>query len=73
MLSVQVERVTDLCSDMGHVWLLFFLLPHPKPLWRTAARTTPASSVDYNCVYQQCVRKSDLSKVRKELNVSEIE
>ncbi|EYC25107.1 hypothetical protein Y032_0012g1703 [Ancylostoma ceylanicum] len=63
MLSVQLHHLSDVYSDYGQIWLLFFLLPHPKPLWRTEARSTPSSFIDYNSVYQQCVRKSDLHKI----------
>ncbi|VDL80976.1 unnamed protein product [Nippostrongylus brasiliensis] len=62
MLSVQLHHLTDVYSDYGQIWLLFFLLPHPKPLWRTEARSTPSSFIDYSTVYQQCVRKGDLNK-----------
>ncbi|WKX96923.1 hypothetical protein Q1695_012962 [Nippostrongylus brasiliensis] len=63
MLSVQLHHLTDVYSDYGQIWLLFFLLPHPKPLWRTEARSTPSSFIDYSTVYQQCVRKGDLNKI----------
>ncbi|CAJ0606549.1 unnamed protein product [Cylicocyclus nassatus] len=63
MLSVQLHHLSDVYSDYGQIWLLFFLLPHPKPLWRTEARSTPSSFIDYSSVYQQCVRKCDLHKI----------
>ncbi|KHJ90332.1 hypothetical protein OESDEN_09826 [Oesophagostomum dentatum] len=63
MLSVQLHHLSDVYSDYGQIWLLFFLLPHPKPLWRTEARSTPSSFIDYSSVYQQCVRKADLHKI----------
>ncbi|KAK6059930.1 hypothetical protein COOONC_02416 [Cooperia oncophora] len=62
MLSVQLHHLSDVYNDYGQIWMLFFLLPHPKPLWRTEARSTPSSFIDYNTIYQQCVRKADLNK-----------
>ncbi|VDO52575.1 unnamed protein product [Haemonchus placei] len=35
MLSVQLHHLSDVYNDYGQIWMLFFLLPHPKPLWRT--------------------------------------
>uniref|UniRef100_A0A1I7WBY4 Secreted protein n=1 Tax=Heterorhabditis bacteriophora TaxID=37862 RepID=A0A1I7WBY4_HETBA len=35
MFSVQVQNLSDIFLDYGQIWMLFFLLPHPKPLWRT--------------------------------------
>ncbi|KAK5969069.1 hypothetical protein GCK32_005066 [Trichostrongylus colubriformis] len=63
MLSVQLHHLSDVYSDYGQIWMLFFLLPHPKPLWRTEARATPASLIDYGSIYQQCIRKADLNKI----------
>ncbi|VDP29680.1 unnamed protein product [Heligmosomoides polygyrus] len=63
MLSVHLHNLSDVYSDFGQIWLLFFLLPHPKPLWRTESRVTPSSFIDYNSIYQQCIRKTDLHKV----------
>ncbi|XGW09850.1 hypothetical protein V3C99_011817, partial [Haemonchus contortus] len=63
MLSVQLHHLSDVYNDYGQIWMLFFLLPHPKPLWRTEAKSTPSAHIDYNSIYQQCVRKADLNKI----------
>ncbi|CAI4221609.1 unnamed protein product [Auanema sp. JU1783] len=63
MLSIKLENLTDVHEDLGQVWLLFFLLPHPKPLWRTEAKTTPSASIDFGLLLQQCVRVDDMDKI----------
>ncbi|CAJ0945875.1 unnamed protein product, partial [Mesorhabditis belari] len=63
MLSCQVHSLDDCSSIEGQVWMLFFLLPHSKPLWRTEAEKVPSTFIEYRCLFQQCVRKTDLHRI----------
>ncbi|CAJ0585901.1 unnamed protein product, partial [Mesorhabditis spiculigera] len=63
MLSCQIHSLQDCPVDGAQLWMLFFLLPHSKPLWRTEAVKLNSPYIEYHSIYQQCVRRSDLSKI----------
>uniref|UniRef100_A0A914WCQ4 C2 domain-containing protein n=2 Tax=Plectus sambesii TaxID=2011161 RepID=A0A914WCQ4_9BILA len=62
---LQAYDLRGTCSSPAALdfWIVVFLLPHPKPLWRTQLRTGSANPVQFHEEYQQCVRPKDMNKV----------
>ncbi|VDK52043.1 unnamed protein product [Gongylonema pulchrum] len=62
MLEVRVLELHDPPADFPF-YLLIYLLPHPKPLWKTEVYSATANPVSYAQTFRQCIRPKDLSKV----------
>jgi len=64
ILQVNIIQLCDLQVLEGRVWIIVFLLPHPKPLWRTEFQLVNGLfAVQFQQTYRQCVRQQDLTKI----------
>ncbi|KHN79231.1 Synaptotagmin-12 [Toxocara canis] len=62
MFRTQLSRLFDppQCTSL---YLIFYLLPHPKPLWRTEARSITMNPVVFEQCFHQCIRCKDVNRV----------
>ncbi|VDK17503.1 unnamed protein product [Anisakis simplex] len=62
MFKTQLSRLFD-PPQCASLYLIFYLLPHPKPLWRTEARSISTNPVVFEQYFHQCIRHKDVNRV----------